>query len=88
MAKALAACLLSQQRVLTKALEQDEIIGVLFVYKLFSYIVCAGKHLFAVVNSIFLGHSEGKTINLDTLETESVWSPSKVHKAICIPHNH
>ena len=38
----------------------------------------AGQQLYAVFGSIFLGMSDGKTFDLDSLNTLSRWTPSKV----------
>jgi outer membrane protein assembly factor BamB len=38
----------------------------------------AGQQLYAVFGSIFLGMSDGKTFDLDSLNTLSRWIPSKV----------
>lgn len=40
----------------------------------------AGQQLYAVFQSIFLGMSDGKTLDLDTLSTVSRWTPSNVLK--------
>jgi hypothetical protein len=43
----------------------------------FSFCV-AGQQLYAVFGSIFLGMSDGKTFDLDSLNTLSRWTPSNV----------
>ena len=42
----------------------------------------AGQQLYAVFQSIFLGLSDGKTFDLDTLSTVSHWKPSNVQTTL------
>ena len=49
-----------------------------FCEMLMRLVFFAGQQLYAVFGSIFLGMSDGKTFDLDSLNTLSRWTPSKV----------